>query len=615
MNSEGEKIKRPSKRFILIDSLHNLLSTRFVSTTNEFVFELNTFEDPFKIKGVEECIKWYTEDFSKKNLDTLLTTTIREYASLANLKISSTTKELMLNWVNCLIEKCKDSRYERRDLLEALEHVLQSIDLAVLEDDSGKLLKIAQVLLSQLNADDSPPFVKVMFPSHGVKLMLLHQIMFILQQNAPDLIDPAKDPIYYTFKNHLQGIQKRSRYYPFEFLAKLIEQSIQRLENKQRLSPILSGCRRLASGVYGILRMAEGVKSLFFLGQSDGGLTDGLQNVKTALTETYIEKESWYGVYRKLAITGFKALLNPNDFDQFEKCFIRTLDEAGGMNTSEIKCLRYGIIDQLQYFCLANSESKVRKLALVNLCRLTRPNDLSFASWKFDPDIVEALLEALYSIYGEISENTAHSETQEKAVVTIALVNLSSITEPVHVKERIDRWLNGSDMKSKLNEPFVSSSHVFSGSLFQKMREALMLPDRQEILSIREELKTKYRSNDFKLSKLLGRQELHDVSNFEYHLTYEERIECISVPESSTSASISVPATTVATPIAIEDLFKDRCIRPSVVIRKIEKVLIVGNPGVGKKFCPSLKESCLRENKPWKEISESMDRRKMGTTI
>lgn len=578
--------KRSPLRRSISTLLRQQITKSDISDTEALVEAINHSQDDIEGHEFHEWVQNYITWFSKQPIEALSSKIIREYTQLCWIHADGKCqRDLLHDWFCSLCNQIQQGHYGERKLIEALDCALQIIDPRIFGQDPSQLIKLSRQLLSKLNPAEVT-FTRETFPTLGVVLSALNQTMLLIQQVAPNQLDPSQSVgIYQTFKKQLASIKTHAHYYPFVYEAKRIENSLQQLEMDNSAQRFRR--RRLLAGVIGTLLIYKGMRSIVDFDFDLDAFTRGFEQLSDAFSYLAAEAKPWTDWICALNRICLQSYQSQSARTTFWECYTSLKEKCFFIKVAQDrKALRFGMIQQLLALALhgPNEETKQKSIEeLIQLAELCKTEK----SWKQDPEIIEALLDALGMIF-------IHTENP---IVRVFLEILVSMEEK-NVANIVNEWLSGLTFEEKLMALPKEDTENESGTLFRMIRKEIMVEMRDYALpepqlhEMTQSLIQLYQKPQFTKMEALfqGEKPIH-VSSMQSHLlVLEQAREDKKEEESFASPEIDEDQIAyhhethelVKTPISPQELFKDRVIESDGPVVEINKVLITGDPGTGK---------------------------------
>ena len=529
-------------------ALHERMAQGDITSTQGLVEALHAAQTPAEQqalqKVIRKCIEWFNDKTQHVGNLALIPEEIQEYACLAHIKANTEENRRLLDTYFSNLYNQIDEQYKKGEepLLEALEYTLQNIDSQVFRGDPASLIYLGNKLLAKLEPGKTV-FSQETYPTHRSTLYALHQALGLIQQLAPGQLDPAqKDGLYSRFKAQIKAIAASTAYYPIRYHARLLKQSLQRLEKAKDLPEDIR--RRVGHGLKGVIYFGQVARALSELNFNIEDFLKGYENLKEAFTRQGIQAEDWYGGLLGLSEATLLTLKAPNQYEAFNNQLQKLKNKEKGMGKEkERNALRFGIVQQLSMLALNGSDT-VREASTKQLSDLAQPE-----AWGGEPDVMEGMLDGLAQI-------AVHGQGAEKAQAEAALESLKSFSDGPAVRRRdnllrfrnaqrkkaaqkalqawLQEWLKGcptiKDRLAQLRATPAPAAAPAAGGLFRVIHDALREmtpagPDPAAAQAVRQELRAYYQHLDFaQVQSLFEEEKPKHVDSLECQLMLTEQV-------------------------------------------------------------------------------------------
>ena len=527
-------------------------------------------------------IEAYFSCFSKKTPDQLLSQVaiLEEYQLLAHLRPSDETKktQLLREFFAPLNDKALAAKtHQEPPLMKALGYVLQHLSPESFGSDPEYLNQLARQVLEKLNASNTN-FTPASYLTHGPRMDALYQVLILIQTIETSGWDSLQDGLYKQFKAKLEEIQKTAdTYYPYYYHAQILLQALSLLERDPAKARNQDLDRKGKQVVESALHLAKGLKSIDVL-----SFQKGLDTLHKAFKSELLAKHLWYKQYQDLHCACILALNQPDQYKEFEQRLAAFQEEGTKTKRGKAgtavgrKVVYYGIIQQLKALAINGSSASSEG----SLSWLKHFAKLPFLSQ--DKDIMPALLESLV----EICYKSAHDQIKEEARALLTELAPEDASQgeasdnPIIIK-----WLQAKSLSARLS---TAAGLAFSklAILFNEAKESLELPS----ADIASQLRTYYQTPTFAcVPSLFEERRSRHVKDLECQLMLQEqklakqdKEEEVAGDQEDHVANHHERLEWIKTPIAPEDLFKKRSVRPGDPEKEIQRILLTGDPGTGK---------------------------------
>ncbi|MEL6152427.1 MAG: hypothetical protein AAFQ78_00160, partial [Bacteroidota bacterium] len=204
---------------------------------------------------------------------------IHRYSLLAKVKPSDDDmRELLETYVEVWREKT-EANFDFKKYARGIEAFLQEIDEQAFKGDPTLLTKLGLSLLDTLPSGKSR-YTASTYPAYKNTLNALHHALVKIRNIAQDKWSPKdKQGLYTQFKAKLDTIEQ-SPYYPFQYQAKLLKQSLVLLREKPKAS---HPAWRVYYGAKGGLQLVQSIMGAALLEFDFGNFEGGLANIAGAI--------------------------------------------------------------------------------------------------------------------------------------------------------------------------------------------------------------------------------------------------------------------------------------------------------------------------------------------
>ena len=465
-------------------SLHERIAQGNITSTADLVEALNTAqgeEQQALQKAIRKGIEWFNKE-AVGNLTQQQGAVTQEYRILAGIRADNPKKkQLLRDYWESLLRRARESEYQERPFIQALEYTLPTIDIAVFDGDPERLIQLANGLLARLNPRCTV-FSKETYPSHRIMLYALHQALVLIQQVAPNQLNPTQEEgLYSRFKGEFKAISEMAGYYPIRYHALLLEQSLQRLESAKDLPEDIR--KRVGHGLKGVIYFGQVARALSELNFNIEDFMKGCANLKAAFTSKSITAAAWYDWHQALHYASLLSLEDASKYGEFAQ-------GLEGVKSSKIKqapkegreALRFGLIQQLRLLALNGPTEQVRAASTNQLTELAKPE-----VWGGKPNVMEGLLDALAQIavqsqgaeQGQAQAALASLESLGNRLVRLRdnLTDLRGAQRKKAAQSAIQAWLQGcSTIEDRLDQLRATPrpASPASGSLFSVIHKDLV---------------------------------------------------------------------------------------------------------------------------------------------
>jgi hypothetical protein len=520
---------------------------------------------------IEECIQWF-EDQEVGDLSRCRGKML-EYTALAHIEVKDQANKALLDrYCKALFSKLDEvvDQYKQGEevLLEVLEYSLSVIDnLSVIDKpmfNTKSLSDLVNKLVKKLEAPENQALArdKAYYDSNRSILCALNQTFVLMREVSGACLDPNEEA-YKNFKGIIKKLQNKATYYPLRYHALLIEQSLGHLA--ARGIPVTR--TDVGHFLLGSLYLGQVAVKALGLTPDVGALERSYEYFDRVFsTQQCFKAKNWYELHQGMYCAALMILKEEDEEEaskQFEERFKEKLKDDflsnHVKNERHRSALHFGIGKQLRLLALNGPTSEVRKGSITLLRDLAKGRKFTVA-----PKVREGLLEDLAAIaYQSAPIGDERGEEKRQALAGL---------------EDSKRFLN-SQQKSALEAIIsateeVSAVNLDSGGWFEEHNKA------------QKDLQSHY-TNAFKyVPSLFASAGEHpkEVDTLQFTLKLIEPVDEQAAREDSPDEVTAHHARSKweKTTIAPEDLFKSRSTKPREAVREINKVLVVGDAGMGK---------------------------------
>ena len=273
-------------------ALQALIGKGDITSTSALVDSLNAAQSPEEQQALQHWVQKYITWFNGQAVGHLTeqqSASTHEYRLLSGIRADNPdnpkSKHLLRDYWKSLLRRARESEYQEEPFIHALEHTLPHIDIAVFGGDPEELIQLANDLLARLNPRRTV-FCKETYPTHRSTLNALHHALMLIQQIAPRKLNPnLKNGLYSHFKAEFKAISQTAAYYPVHYHARLLKQSLQRLELGGYQVRVQGRLRRVGCGLEGLIYLYQGVRALADLDFDLEAFKSGYERLQAALDQ------------------------------------------------------------------------------------------------------------------------------------------------------------------------------------------------------------------------------------------------------------------------------------------------------------------------------------------
>ena len=390
---------------------------------------------------------------------------VREYLALCRLDGTGDEHLLLLkDFFDSLRDKLCNDALNNRYLIEAAEHALHSVDVAIFEDDPNCLLHLAQFLLKALDPRETS-FTREMFPVQCSAMHVVHQCLKILFDIGSGNWDPNRpDGLYAKFKSWSQKVIEVAGYYPAKYQAMLVQQSLTVLQSSKQNVRIANNARRIANLMYGTMGICQAVRNAVLLDFDLGNAESMASALARARENRIVREEYWYKCLYALDTVRFAAIEDPSAFGQFDELVSSLVLEERRFNHERCKILRFGVVEMLTSLAIHGKDDIVRCTSAETLSRIAERTDEW--DWSSDPDLFLEMLDNLADLMAQGLEPEKH----------VAYKTMEKLASNVHnglCKKVLSEWLEGKTVKEKIQSITSVWTQTVGNNLFNQVWKSL----------------------------------------------------------------------------------------------------------------------------------------------
>ena len=599
-----------------------------ITSTQALVEAFNSTQDEQAKDALARWVQGYIDWFNDQLVHEIAREDIlQEYRHLSHLKPTTRGQEKLLrDYFSSLSSKALQAHeYYEQPSMEALGYILRNLSEEVFRSDPDPLTHLARQLLAKLTARNNT-FTQATYPTNGPRLDGLYQALVLIQAiNPASWNSMQEEGPYQQFKSRLEAIKEAAEsYYPIRHHAKILLQRLRDLERNPGQALSQDYFRSTRKFVADLFHFYKGVYTAAELKVHMKPLQEAYETLRSALQNARVYREAWYEWYEFLQASCKLALQDSGHYPAFmTECQELVAEPLPSGSNGRALC--YGFVLQLRQLALNAPTAAVRQDSIAQLEDLARREP-----WSSDRDLMWVILDSLASVHlqggSEAEQNKARavlesltagvstSSTGQSATLMNCCVVLlpwwqklvsytkqSSLDAIPHssLPDAIVQWLSGKSLVGKLIslQESLSTSASYSGiqsySLFEAVQQKLqediaklpMAP--MSAPEVRVLLQEYYQEQEhfFEVPSFFPEEPKTPMEEIQCHLMFLEQIKVKGNPQEGKANQIAASherLQQVKTPIALEDLFKKRSIRPDESEKEIYKVLLVGEAGVGK---------------------------------
>ncbi|MEL6539568.1 MAG: hypothetical protein AAFP93_02255, partial [Bacteroidota bacterium] len=247
-----------------------------ITTTQALIKALNHPKRKDKL-ALRRIFKEYNILFQEQSFAQCDDKDIHYYSLLAKVQPNDeATQKLLETYVEVWRQKTEEG-FDFKKYARGIEAFLQHIAPQAFKGDPTLLTKLGLSLLKGL-PEDKGQYTQSTYPSYKNTLNALHHALIKIRLISPDKWSP-KEPLYSRFKAKLALIEK-SKYYPFAYQARLLQQSLVLLKAKPEPS---HPAWRVYYGAKGVLQVVQSIMGAVILDFDFEDFEEGLSNLAGAI--------------------------------------------------------------------------------------------------------------------------------------------------------------------------------------------------------------------------------------------------------------------------------------------------------------------------------------------
>lgn len=528
--------------------------------------------------------KWlqsYNDLFSSKR-DKLMDSEIDSYSYLAGMKCSNRYEsEVVMKFFSNLCISAFQNDSSSKIYLAALERALDEMQLKLLKNCQTKLLSIVDHLFTKI---EQMSYSRLFFSENSI-------VLFTLQRTFQKFLQLSQKALTRTkideYLGKLDEIERKSEYFPYVFQAKLLRLDIKSFEANDCYASLVRMGRCFLHLLLSGMHVMQGLREIANIKPDITAFEAGWQHLKQA--RSLMEDCKEFVELSKL-LKATKETLEDNNLDHFKKCYEKLKPDKAfrGLKLPN-KIINFALVFQLRML-VTNGSTIIQSYAIGELVRLGKlPKE---DQWVQDPDIFEALLDAL---------NAITRSSQNEDCQAASAIEFLKTTQNEKLRKKFEDW----EQMDKDEEDLLEKESDTADPLFQDSRKSMQLLLNFDGLQTNlNELKERYQRDEFskvslttsafvhfvlKVHALLQDDHLKDVREFEYDIVcfddkgrqqqpssfnYEgEMHRRKRHNEHQQRSHISVN---------LESLFDARAINAQNELNEVKRLLLFGNPGTGK---------------------------------
>ncbi|MEN0016693.1 MAG: hypothetical protein AAF706_03710, partial [Bacteroidota bacterium] len=204
-----------------------------IKSTEQLVRQLNSADNKPHQEALLRLLRQYNMLFESQPISWFKAEDILEYSTLARIKATDKDRlELLQRYVDMWRKRIQEG-YTKKNITRGIEAFLREIDVRVFAGDPTLLVDLGQALLSSL-PKSKDLYTQDTYASHSNTIQALHHTLHKIRAISADCWNPGdKQGLYRQLQERL-AIVAQSRYYPFQYQSRIVEQSLIRLAQKPK---------------------------------------------------------------------------------------------------------------------------------------------------------------------------------------------------------------------------------------------------------------------------------------------------------------------------------------------------------------------------------------------
>jgi len=344
-----------------------------ISSTEELVSAANVAPEQQR-KDFGEWLEKYVEWFVNKKAFVVNKDALMEYALLSKLNPEiSEYKDFLRRWLQSFCDQIVDSKFGTNHLLMAFTSALMTANSAAFEDEIETLIRVADHLVSKVDPK-ATALTPETYQVHQLNLNSAYRVMLTIRDVSPRQLNPdIVDGPYQRLKKVLEEVITESRQcYPYHYCAEIVKHSLAGMEMKaENRTEGTRKNKRMVEGIYGVLRVYQGLREIAELKLDPEAIKDGFQSIQKALDGNNISKMPWCNLIEKLDYGCMLVVQQPTYAGELFDVFDQLIKDS---SSSDDRMFRFGIVEEL-IFLINNSgdpsvhvEAWTRLLSIGRMC-------------------------------------------------------------------------------------------------------------------------------------------------------------------------------------------------------------------------------------------------------
>lgn len=460
-------------------NLRRLASRSDIQCTKDLVMAYNHEEDANCRKLIRHWLENYLQWFSMTEDAHLSVEDISSVSEIVNLQNGgdqmSYPEEVHLKTqlFSSICDRVVRCKLSQSHFIEALDHILHSLDAKVYENKTQELQRVANALCTKLQEARLGPLTKQTFSTLVTLLFALHSTLVLLCKLDTD---QSHSKLFQDFRNQINVLKISNDYFPLVVYLELVKESLQNLFNSRSQDHLVGIARFLfynsRETLYGRACLVEVT------------LVDLDQSMSVSHTESV--SEGWRDGLLKI-FQAYKLSIDEQNLQPFVNAFERPSYHSGSWSIFDShSMLRFLWILHLHILATNCSQSNLKNEAIQLL--LDEGKRAIETSNSEDPDIFEALLDSLHAIH-KIPNNRGNISEVLRRMIS---------TEDANLVMKAKMWADGQTLDEKLislpSEQEVIKTDGLFGAIKQMMGILLTSRDRNDHLT---SLRKRYKQPSF----------------------------------------------------------------------------------------------------------------------
>ena len=557
-------------------------------------------------------LKWLRK-YGRRREECLRLESVLEYSELSKIKSRSTHEDDVLE--DLFRGLC--SRLCQGEFLETYTAIALCRTLTHADPSSyggtAQLVNVTKKLLGTLSPQ--PKLTRKNFAQYEATFQALHQAFFLLHMsNRNDIERKEKQDLRRAIAAKESELELSCKYYPLRFHLNTLRQAVERLELRDTPSHITQAMRCVACGLYVLLHVFHCFRNLTRCDIDPAAIADAYGKSQAYFVDMGVSRKAWFDSFRTLMAARLSASKTEMDLEHFGLAYRAAIEEQRTTRDREdSKALRFGIIQELGVLVNKGSPEHVCRDVALKLTELVARQAVD-GGWIDDDDVLVALSDVLRDT-DAITE--CNEETKEALRVLYESYRSGASKE-------LTELMKAKDMEGRHRTEISQALQEERDHLCTKIGRDMGYVPPAVMNSNKEDLRRTYMKDDFAtVTSLKGQGHVNESLVLEGGFSVRRRIPQTrqrheaprrylrggcrraknqskrwygrSCPgsgsererrpsdrEKDQAKEYYEQRTKVTKPIALDDLFKRRSLKPGDPESEVRRVLIYGNPGSGK---------------------------------